>query len=54
MDSKKTIFRAMAFIFAQKGADAVPDEEVKKALLEQIHVDGFSPWLVLDDRDAGR
>jgi hypothetical protein len=25
---------------------------VKKALLEQIHVDGFSPWLVLDDRDA--
>jgi phosphoglycolate phosphatase-like HAD superfamily hydrolase len=34
------------------GADAMPDEEVKKNLLEKIHSDGFLPWLVLDDRDA--
>lgn len=33
-------------------ADEVPDELVKKALLEKIKLDGFSPWLVLDDRDA--
>ena len=33
-------------------ADEVPDEEVKKVLLQKIHDDGFSPWLVLDDRDA--
>jgi hypothetical protein len=33
-------------------ADAVPDEQVKKNLLEKIKRDGFSPWLVLDDRDA--
>lgn len=33
-------------------ADALPDEEVKKALLEKIREDGFTPWLVLDDRDA--
>ncbi len=33
-------------------ADHVPDEVVKKNLLEQIYADGFHPWLVLDDRDA--
>ena len=33
-------------------ADHVPDEEVKKQLLERIHADGFEPWMVLDDRDA--
>ncbi|MEO9274539.1 HAD family acid phosphatase [Marinomonas sp. 5E14-1] len=34
------------------GADEVPDQDVKKALLQKIHEDGFAPWLVLDDRDA--
>lgn len=33
-------------------ADSMPDEDVKKALLEKIREDGFEPWLVLDDRDA--
>ncbi|WCN12962.1 polynucleotide kinase [Marinomonas mediterranea] len=33
-------------------ADNKPDEDVKKALLDKIHADGFEPWLVLDDRDA--
>ncbi|GAB3483527.1 phosphatase domain-containing protein [Marinomonas epiphytica] len=35
-----------------EGADAMPDEAVKQALLAQIKEDGFAPWLVLDDRDA--
>ncbi|MBA4502638.1 phosphatase domain-containing protein [Marinobacterium marinum] len=34
------------------GDDQVDDEAVKQKLLEQIRADGFSPWLVLDDRDA--
>ncbi|AEF53166.1 HAD family acid phosphatase [Marinomonas posidonica] len=34
------------------GVDGMPDEEVKKFLLEKIEADGFEPWLVLDDRDA--
>ncbi|MGB2065714.1 hypothetical protein MGA5115_02018 [Marinomonas gallaica] len=33
-------------------ADHLPDEVVKQQLLERIHADGFTPWLVLDDRDA--
>ncbi|MEP0071608.1 MAG: HAD family acid phosphatase [Marinomonas sp.] len=35
-----------------ENADEMPDEEVKKELLQKIHDDGFLPWLVLDDRDA--
>lgn len=34
------------------GDDEVDDESVKQQLLQQIRDDGFSPWLVLDDRDA--
>lgn len=34
------------------GDDGVDDEAVKQQLLEQIRADGFTPWLVLDDRDA--
>lgn len=33
-------------------ADHLPDETVKQRLLERIQDDGYSPWLVLDDRDA--
>lgn len=34
------------------GHDHVADETVKESLLMQMHIDGYSPWLVLDDRDA--
>lgn len=34
------------------GDDHLADEIVKARLLEQMRSDGFSPWLVLDDRDA--
>lgn len=32
--------------------DEVPDEIVKRELLNSIYIDGFAPWLVLDDRDS--
>lgn len=34
------------------GEDTLPDEIVKKTLLEQIKADGYAPWLVIDDRQA--
>lgn len=34
------------------GDDLVPDEIVKSSLLEQMRIDGFNPWLVIDDRTA--
>lgn len=34
------------------GADALKDEVVKANLLEQMHQQGYRPWLVLDDRDS--
>ena len=34
------------------GQDNVTDETVKEALLMQMRIDGYTPWLVLDDRDA--
>lgn len=34
------------------GEDTLPDEVVKKTLLQQIKVDGYAPWLVIDDRQA--
>lgn len=41
-----------AMYLRPEGDDHVDDEEVKSALLNQMHSDGFAPWLVLDDRDA--
>lgn len=35
-----------------EGEDSLPDERVKKALLQQMRADGFAPWLVIDDRQA--
>lgn len=32
--------------------DLLPDEVVKKRLLQKIRDDGFDPWLVIDDRQA--
>ncbi|WP_249977754.1 HAD family acid phosphatase [Vreelandella olivaria] len=34
------------------GDDHVEDEVVKAALLARMRNDGFTPWLVLDDRNA--
>ncbi len=41
-----------AMYLRPEGDDHVDDEKVKAALLNQMHRDGFAPWLVLDDRDA--
>lgn len=32
--------------------DHLPDEVVKKRLLQRIREDGYQPWLVIDDRQA--
>ncbi len=41
-----------AMYLRPEGDDHIDDEEVKAALLNQMRSDGFTPWLVLDDRDA--
>ncbi|MGJ8546539.1 MAG: HAD family acid phosphatase [Sulfitobacter sp.] len=32
--------------------DSASDPEVKRTALARIHADGFTPWLVVDDRSA--
>lgn len=41
-----------AVYLRQEHEDALPDPEAKASALDRIRSDGFSPWLVVDDRSS--
>ncbi len=41
-----------AIYLRPEGSDHLTDEHVKDQLLKQMYLENYSPWLVLDDRDA--